>query len=143
MSDSKVKAKGWMSFGLGFRRGGGLVNNIGGSGILLLLLLLLLCSAVSPVFAAARGERWVDIWGSMPQLTEPHNLPPAPYVSISFLFFFCFFAKVAKFGFPGMCVFSFIPLDCVTNTHFLCLIDRQTKNHHISPRRFFMKKKCE
>ncbi|KLU85259.1 lipolytic enzyme [Magnaporthiopsis poae ATCC 64411] len=23
--------------------------------------------------------RWVDIWGCMPQLTEPANLPPAPY----------------------------------------------------------------
>ncbi|KAH7376063.1 lipolytic enzyme [Plectosphaerella cucumerina] len=22
---------------------------------------------------------WVTVWGSMPQLTEPHNLPPAPF----------------------------------------------------------------
>jgi lysophospholipase L1-like esterase len=25
------------------------------------------------------GERWVDTWASMPQLTEPGNMPPAPY----------------------------------------------------------------
>lgn len=24
--------------------------------------------------------RWVDAWASMPQLTEPANLPPAPFV---------------------------------------------------------------
>ena len=24
---------------------------------------------------------WVDAWASMPQLTEPANLPPAPFVS--------------------------------------------------------------
>jgi len=27
------------------------------------------------------GKHWVDIWASMPQLVEPHNLPPAPFVS--------------------------------------------------------------
>ncbi|RXW15729.1 hypothetical protein EST38_g10127 [Candolleomyces aberdarensis] len=28
----------------------------------------------------SRGSnRWVDAWASMPQLTEPHNLPPAPF----------------------------------------------------------------
>lgn len=26
-------------------------------------------------------EKWVTIWGSMPQLCEPHNLPAAPFVS--------------------------------------------------------------
>ena len=26
---------------------------------------------------------WVTLWGSMPQLTEPANLPPEPYVSLS------------------------------------------------------------
>jgi hypothetical protein len=25
------------------------------------------------------GREWVTIWGSMPQLTEPANLPPAPF----------------------------------------------------------------
>lgn len=28
---------------------------------------------------------WVDAWASMPQLTEPANLPPAPFVSILLL----------------------------------------------------------
>jgi len=32
--------------------------------------------------ASWRGQnRWVDSWTSMPQLVEPANLPPAPYVS--------------------------------------------------------------
>jgi hypothetical protein len=26
---------------------------------------------------------WVDAWASMPQLTEPANLPPAPFVRTS------------------------------------------------------------
>lgn len=26
------------------------------------------------------SSRWVDIWTSMPQLTEPANLPPVPFV---------------------------------------------------------------
>ncbi|KAM7207642.1 SGNH hydrolase [Naviculisporaceae sp. PSN 640] len=42
--------------------------------------LVLLCGAVTPALSA-KGDRWVDIWGSMPQLVEPHNLPPAPYNS--------------------------------------------------------------
>ncbi|WP_330274744.1 SGNH/GDSL hydrolase family protein [Lentzea sp. NBC_00516] len=29
--------------------------------------------------ADARGERWVTTWTSMPQLTEPHNMPPPPF----------------------------------------------------------------
>lgn len=29
--------------------------------------------------ADARGERWVSTWTSMPQLTEPHNMPPPPF----------------------------------------------------------------
>lgn len=32
--------------------------------------------------APAQG-RWIDTWVSMPQLTEPGNLPPAPFVSSS------------------------------------------------------------
>ncbi|MFI2644107.1 SGNH/GDSL hydrolase family protein [Streptomyces sp. NPDC018610] len=33
---------------------------------------------VSATTAAASG-RWVDTWASMPQLTEPGNMPPAPF----------------------------------------------------------------
>lgn len=25
---------------------------------------------------------WIDAWASMPQLTEPANLPPAPFVCV-------------------------------------------------------------
>ncbi|KAK6523994.1 hypothetical protein TWF694_005662 [Orbilia ellipsospora] len=46
--------------------------------------LVALVAAVSTVSAAALQKRvhnghWVNIWGTMPQLTEPQNLPPAPY----------------------------------------------------------------
>ena len=27
-------------------------------------------------------DHWVDIWASMPQLTEPANLPPVPFVGL-------------------------------------------------------------
>ena len=27
---------------------------------------------------------WIDAWASMPQLTEPANLPPAPFVRTSY-----------------------------------------------------------
>jgi hypothetical protein len=37
--------------------------------------------SVTPGVANAAGEKWVTIWGSMPQLTEPANLPPPPFVS--------------------------------------------------------------
>ncbi|KAK3328883.1 SGNH hydrolase-type esterase domain-containing protein [Apodospora peruviana] len=46
--------------------------------------LLLCCSGASLV--AAAGERWVDIWGSMPQLVEPANLPSPPWNGSSSLF---------------------------------------------------------
>lgn len=29
---------------------------------------------------ALGGSQWVDIWTAMPQLTEPANLPPVPFV---------------------------------------------------------------
>lgn len=29
--------------------------------------------------AAPRNARWVNTWTSMPQLTEPHNMPPPPF----------------------------------------------------------------
>ncbi|KAK3953138.1 SGNH hydrolase-type esterase domain-containing protein [Pseudoneurospora amorphoporcata] len=38
---------------------------------------LLLCSSSS--VSAKSSNQWIDIWGSMPQLVEPGNLPPAPY----------------------------------------------------------------
>lgn len=38
---------------------------------------LLLCSSSS--VSAKNSNQWIDIWGSMPQLVEPGNLPPAPY----------------------------------------------------------------
>lgn len=31
---------------------------------------------------ASHDLHWVDIWTSMPQLTEPANLPAPPFVSI-------------------------------------------------------------
>jgi hypothetical protein len=27
-----------------------------------------------------RNAHWVSTWATMPQLVEPYNLPPAPYV---------------------------------------------------------------
>lgn len=30
---------------------------------------------------------WVTIWGTMPQLTEPANLPPAPFVRLIFFLY--------------------------------------------------------
>ncbi|EAU90819.1 lipolytic enzyme [Coprinopsis cinerea okayama7 len=44
--------------------------------------LLTLLVAVHGVYA----DHWVQTWGSMPQLTEPHNLPPAPYNETGLVF---------------------------------------------------------
>ncbi|GAB1818166.1 SGNH/GDSL hydrolase family protein [Herbidospora sp. RD11066] len=33
---------------------------------------------MSPAFGTGKAD-WVHAWTSMPQLTEPHNLPPAPF----------------------------------------------------------------
>lgn len=33
------------------------------------------------VWTAVAQNHWVDLWGTMPQLVEPANLPPAPFVS--------------------------------------------------------------
>lgn len=49
-----------------------------GSGLKRALAGLLLSTGL---VAAECGKHWVDIWASMPQLVEPHNLPPAPFVS--------------------------------------------------------------
>ncbi|WP_031507298.1 SGNH/GDSL hydrolase family protein [Streptomyces megasporus] len=35
-------------------------------------------TSTSPA-AKSRAQRWVNTWTSMPQLTEPHNMPPAPF----------------------------------------------------------------
>lgn len=45
---------------------------------------LLLCSSFVGAKCAgdSKDKHWVDIWATMPQLVEPANLPPAPYVSI-------------------------------------------------------------
>lgn len=46
-------------------------------------LLVLLFSTLTLAHSEVRGRsggKWVDIWASMPQLTEPANLPPAPFV---------------------------------------------------------------
>ncbi|KAM0280401.1 hypothetical protein ACHAQH_004115 [Verticillium albo-atrum] len=32
------------------------------------------------------NQEWVTVWGSMPQLTEPHNLPPAPFNETGLVF---------------------------------------------------------
>ncbi|KAL2107549.1 hypothetical protein VUR80DRAFT_5054 [Thermomyces stellatus] len=32
------------------------------------------------------NTKWVSIWGSMPQLTEPHNLPPEPFNETGLVF---------------------------------------------------------
>ncbi|HXP58995.1 MAG TPA: hypothetical protein VN829_00820 [Dongiaceae bacterium] len=39
------------------------------------VVLSLCCTLPRP---AAAAEHWVGTWGCGPQLTEPHNLPPAP-----------------------------------------------------------------
>jgi len=51
------------------------------SGLSGLVLFLLLCLPNLIAAAKGSGKHWIDIWGSMPQLVEPHNLPNAPYVS--------------------------------------------------------------
>ena len=58
--------------------------------LLALSALLLLISPSSalprPQTSEEDGTHWVDLWASMPQLTEPNNLPPAPYASNNALF---------------------------------------------------------
>lgn len=44
-------------------------------------------SGPATVSLPSRGiSRWVDTWGSMPQLTEPHNLPPSPFNTTGLVF---------------------------------------------------------
>ncbi|MFD5824625.1 SGNH/GDSL hydrolase family protein [Lentzea sp. NPDC060358] len=41
---------------------------------------LAVTGALTPAAArAAPGDRWVTTWTAMPQLTEPHNMPPPPF----------------------------------------------------------------
>lgn len=47
-------------------------------------LLTLAFSAIVDARGCANGTEWVTIWGTMPQLTEPANLPPAPFVSVAY-----------------------------------------------------------
>ena len=49
----------------------------------LALLALATPTASSPSFQKRQNEsdyHWVPTWTSMPQLVEPQNLPPAPFV---------------------------------------------------------------
>src|SRR5689334_8706682 len=39
---------------------------------------------------------WVDAWASMPQLTEPANLPPAPFVRRQSLLMLSLLIKIAE-----------------------------------------------
>jgi hypothetical protein len=36
--------------------------------------------AIETVEARQEGFHWVNTWTSMPQLVEPGNMPPAPFV---------------------------------------------------------------
>lgn len=48
---------------------------------------LLLFQSWTAAYAKRQKEnQWVDIWGSMPQLVEPGNLPPAPYNATGVVF---------------------------------------------------------
>ena len=46
-------------------------------------LLTLTLTVVVDARGCANGSEWVTVWGTMPQLTEPANLPPTPFVSSS------------------------------------------------------------
>lgn len=49
--------------------------------LLLITLLYLFINA-----QAALAEQWLTTWGSMPQLTEPQNLPPSPFTAPNVVF---------------------------------------------------------
>jgi lysophospholipase L1-like esterase len=40
----------------------------------------------APATAKTAGAHWVDTWTAMPQLTEPGNMPPAPYTGADSVF---------------------------------------------------------
>ncbi|KAL7650454.1 hypothetical protein ACMYSQ_010235 [Aspergillus niger] len=59
--------------------------------LILLLLLSLTLPILSTPLPSSQSEsqsqsHWVDIWTAMPQLTEPANLPPAPFNSTPSIF---------------------------------------------------------
>ncbi|KAK4185974.1 SGNH hydrolase-type esterase domain-containing protein [Podospora australis] len=41
--------------------------------------LVLSASSIGLANCSGSGDRWLDIWASMPQEVEPNNLPPAPF----------------------------------------------------------------
>jgi lysophospholipase L1-like esterase len=54
--------------------------------LIIVAVLALAAGAAVPALTSAgqassptRTGHWINTWASMPQLTEPHNLPPAPY----------------------------------------------------------------
>ncbi|KAL3260374.1 hypothetical protein ABHI18_004621 [Aspergillus niger] len=53
---------------------------------LLFLLSLTLPILSTPLPSSQSESHWVDIWTAMPQLTEPANLPPAPFNSTPSIF---------------------------------------------------------
>jgi hypothetical protein len=56
----------------------------------------LILIAIQNVWALGSLDgRWVDAWTAMPQLTEPANLPPPPFVSL-FLRFVMYFFYLTK-----------------------------------------------
>ncbi|KAL2287228.1 hypothetical protein FJTKL_05737 [Diaporthe vaccinii] len=48
--------------------------------------LLLFQSWTAAYVKRQKENQWVDIWGTMPQLVEPGNLPPAPYNATGVVF---------------------------------------------------------
>lgn len=74
----------------GLRRSHGFFNI---ASVLLLWLVFSPASEAFPTFGGNRAKNqpadddfhWVATWTSMPQLVEPENLPPAPFVRRSFL----------------------------------------------------------
>ncbi|KAI3071584.1 hypothetical protein CBS147353_6490 [Aspergillus niger] len=66
-------------------------NNVYNLPLILLLLLSLTLPILSTPLPSSQSEsqsqsHWVDIWTAMPQLTEPANLPPAPFNSTPSIF---------------------------------------------------------
>lgn len=47
----------------------------------LVVLCVVTIAFADPSSRQAADGHWIDTWASMPQLTEPANLPPPPYVS--------------------------------------------------------------
>ncbi|CAG8961361.1 hypothetical protein HYFRA_00013822 [Hymenoscyphus fraxineus] len=55
---------------------------------LVILALFLTCfSGIDAKRSKSDKQKWIPTWGSMPQLTEPQNLPPAPFNETDRVFF--------------------------------------------------------